>query len=227
MTIIDAMPLLGPHGRIRAAINLGNPLLAWRLSDGGLDGPSVRIAREIAEILGVGLSLIAVEYARHSFELLRDGDADVGFLAIDPLRAEHLAFSDPYVTIHGGFLVPDGSSLQTAEDVDQASIRIAASRGSAYGLHLQRAITSATIVETASFEERLTLLRRGEVDVAAGITEAFPQDATGAWRTLEGTFLQIRQAVCVRTERAAAIAFLNDCLSARPTVSNEMHQNKA
>ncbi len=166
--------LLAKEGAIRAAINIGNPLLAWRAEDGSLQGPSVDIAYGIAKALEVDLHLVAVDHARLSFDLLREGKADMGFLAIDPGRAEHLAFSEPYLTIEGGYLAPVDTDLRTADEVDRPSIRIAASRGSAYDLHLQRNIRNAVIISTSSFEESLGFLKSGSVDVAAGIRQAFP-----------------------------------------------------
>jgi polar amino acid transport system substrate-binding protein len=207
--------LLAKEGTIRAAINLGNPLLAWRAEDGGLQGPSVDIAYGIAKALEVDLHLVAVDHARLSVDLLREGKADLGFLAVDPGRAEHLAFSEPYLSIEGGYLAPVNTELQTAGEVDRPSIRIAASRGSAYDLHLQRNVRNAMIISTSSFEESLGLLEAGSVDVAAGIRQAFPSMEEGSpWRILVGSFMEIRQAICVPRQNDDAIGFLNDYLTA-------------
>src|SRR6218665_116347 len=48
---------LAPLGRLRVAINLGNPVLAQRAADGALAGVSVDLAWEIAVRLGVEMEL--------------------------------------------------------------------------------------------------------------------------------------------------------------------------
>jgi polar amino acid transport system substrate-binding protein len=212
--------ILAPSGALTAAINVGNPVLAWITADGGLAGPSVEIATDVAELLGVDLHPIVVEHARLSFELLSSGKADLGFLAIDPVRAERLAFSIPYIAIEGGYLAAVDTEFRTVDDVDKPSIKIAASKGSAYNLYLQRAIERAVIISTSSLEESLALLESGSVDVAAGIRDAFPPSKEGIqWRLLEGSFMEIRQAICVPKQNAEAIEFLNNYVANRSIAS--------
>lgn len=216
MTIDSARAILAETGTLRAVINLGNPILAWGTEGGDLDGPSVRLAREISQCLDVDLHLRHVEHARDSFRLVRDGEVDLGFLAIDPLREKDLAFSQPYITIEGGFLVRSDSPLRTAGDVDQVAIGIAASRGSAYGLYLQRVIATATIVETATFDESVSLLASGSVDVAAGLLRAFSSLPEGnGLRVLDGDTIRIEQAICIARHKADALRFLNQHLANR------------
>jgi polar amino acid transport system substrate-binding protein len=49
---------LASGGRLRAAINLGNPVLAERPADGRLGGISVRLAQALAGQLDLELDLI-------------------------------------------------------------------------------------------------------------------------------------------------------------------------
>ncbi len=50
---------------------------------------------------------------------------DLAFLAIDPARADRIAFSAPYVEIEGTYLVRENSSAQHVTDLDRDGLRIA------------------------------------------------------------------------------------------------------
>ncbi len=139
---------LAPTGTLRAAINLGNPVLARRdARDGSLAGVSVDLARELGRRLGVPVTLVPYDSAGAVSGAARGGAWDVCFLAVDPKRAEDIIFTEPYVVIEGSYLVPADSPIETNEDVDRAGVRIAVGVGSAYDLFLTRAIRHATLVE--------------------------------------------------------------------------------
>ena len=97
---------LAPTGRLRASINLGNPVLARRdATTGAVAGVSVDLARALADEIAVPLELIVVDSAARSVEAVKSGQADIGFFAIDPLRADGIRFTAPYVLIEGAYLV--------------------------------------------------------------------------------------------------------------------------
>lgn len=80
---------LAPTGRLRAVINLGNPLLAHQATgDPEPAGVSVDLAHRLATLLGVGLELQPVDVAARAVAAVTDGTADIGFFAIDPKRGE-------------------------------------------------------------------------------------------------------------------------------------------
>src|SRR5690606_212084 len=117
----DLLQALAPQGRLRASINLGNPILAGRnASQHSPFGVSVDLAREFAGRVGVELELLEWQTAAESVNAVAQGDADFGFLAIDPKRGEHIAFTTPYVLIEGSYLVREGSPLQNNAQVDRA-----------------------------------------------------------------------------------------------------------
>ncbi|MCH3730691.1 transporter substrate-binding domain-containing protein, partial [Campylobacter coli] len=63
---------------------------------------------------------------------------DLAFLAIDPARADRIAFSAPYVEIEGTYLVREDSPARRVADMDREGLRIAVGRGAAYDLFLSR-----------------------------------------------------------------------------------------
>jgi polar amino acid transport system substrate-binding protein len=202
-----------PTGRLRAAINLGNPILAHALGEGGAGGAggvSVDLAREFARRLGVDLELVVVDTAGKSVDAVATERADIGFFAIDPARGADIAFTAPYVLIEGSYLVKDASPIRANEDVDQAAHRVVVGKGSAYDLFLTRELRQAQIVRAPSSPAVVpTFLEQG-ADVAAGVRQQLEADARGksGLRLLNGRFMVIRQAMGVPKSRGDAAALL-------------------
>src|SRR5947209_7766553 len=124
----DALKALATNGRLRAAINLGNPVLAERNAGGELFGVSVDLARELAGRLQLELELVPYDGAGKVFEAIKASAWDVAFLAIDPVRATEIAFTPPYVVIEGTYIVRADSPLTRIGDFDAQGVRIAVGR---------------------------------------------------------------------------------------------------
>ena len=197
-----------PTGKLRAAINLGNPILAHAAGEGGAGGVSVDLAREFARRLGVDLELVVVDTAGKSVDAVASERADIGFFAIDPARGADIAFTAPYVLIEGSYLVHDASPIRANEDVDRAAHRVVVGKGSAYDLFLTRELRQAQIVRAPSSPAVVpTFLEQG-ADVAAGVRQQLEADARGkpGLRLLDGRFMVIRQAMGVPKSRGEEAA---------------------
>jgi polar amino acid transport system substrate-binding protein len=72
--------VLTPTGRLRASINLGNPILANRDAAGLPVGVSIDLARELARRLGVESELVVSDSAGKSVDIVNADLADVGFV---------------------------------------------------------------------------------------------------------------------------------------------------
>ena len=192
-----------PAGRLRASINLGNPILAGRDENTGeAKGVSVDLARAFARRIGAELELVLFDTAGKSVDAVSNEQADVGFFAIDPKRGEHIAFTPPYVLIEGAYLVRDDSPLHSNEEVDRAGHRVVVGQGSAYDLHLTRELKTATILRAPSSPAVVDHFLQEKADVAAGVKQQLEADAqrAGGLRLLPGRFMVIRQAMgCARS----------------------------
>ena len=205
---VDIAGDIAPAGLLRAAINLGNPVLAQGTS-AAPRGVTIDIGREIAARLGVGVEFVCFNAARDSLAALLTGRADVCFLGIEPARADEVAFTAPYVLIEGVYVVPDGSPLVTVADVDSPGVRIGVRRGSAYDLFLSRTLQRAELVRG---EEWAELFRAGELDAAAGVREPMTEFVAShpGTRLIEGRFMEIRQAVgTTKAKHPETIEFLH------------------
>ena len=96
-------------GRLRAAINHGNPVLAQRdAATGALGGVTVDLARELGRPLKVAVELVPFDTAGKVADSANAGVWDIAFLAVEPVRANEIAFTAPYVLIEGAYMVPPG-----------------------------------------------------------------------------------------------------------------------
>jgi polar amino acid transport system substrate-binding protein len=202
---------LSGSGKLRAAINYGNPILAARGDDGQPRGVSVDLAREAARRLGVPIELIAFTSAGNVVEAVKAQQVDLAFVAIDPVRAADMEYTAPYVIIEGAYLVRNGSALQRNDEVDRAGTRVAVGRGSAYDLFLTRELKAATLVRAPTSPAVTDLFLAQNLEVAAGVKQQLQADAArvGGVRLLPGRFMVIEQAMGVPKGRTAAQAWLS------------------
>lgn len=186
-----------PTGKLRASINLGNPILAGRNAAGEPAGVSIDLASAFAQRLGAELELVVFETAGESVQAVTDERADIGFFAIDPQRGAGIAFTAAYVLIEGCYLVRDGSSLRTNEEVDRRGHTVMVGKGSAYDLFLSRELKHATIARAPSSPAVVSSFVEQNADVAAGVKQQLQADARrlGGLRLLPGRFMLIRQAM--------------------------------
>jgi polar amino acid transport system substrate-binding protein len=202
---------IAPTGKLRAAINLGNAVLAQK----GVDGPkgvSVDLARELARRLGVPVELVVFEAAGKVFEGIKAGSVDLAFIAIEPVRAAEIEFSSPYVLIEGGYMVPKDSALKAIEEVDRPGIKIAVGLNSAYDLFLTRTIKNAQVVRahTGGGEAMIELFLKDKLDVVAGVKPVLVEYAktNAAMRVMDGRFMVIQQSMGLPKGRTTAARYV-------------------
>ena len=198
-----------PTGVLRAAINLGNPILAQTdPATGAPYGVSVDLAHEFARRLGIEVELVVFDAAGKSVEAVTQERADIGFFAVDPLRAAGIAFTAPYVLIEGAYLVRDASPLADNAEVDRASQTVMVGTGSAYDLYLTRELRHAAIVRAPTSPTVVDTFVERNADIAAGVKQQLEADARriGGLRLLPGRFMVIEQAMGVPKGRGPAAA---------------------
>lgn len=198
-----------PTRLLRAAINLGNPILAHSDPETGTPrGVSVDLAHEFARRLGVEVELVVFDAAAKSVQAVTLERADIGFFAVDPLRAAGIAFTAPYVLIEGAYLVRDASSLRDNAEVDRDGQTVVVGKGSAYDLHLTRELHHATIVRARTSPTVVDTFVEHNADIAAGVKQQLEADAQriGGLRLLPGRFMVIEQAMGLPKSRGPASA---------------------
>jgi polar amino acid transport system substrate-binding protein len=216
----DAVADLAPTGKLRAAINFGNPVLANKdPATGEPRGISADLARELARRLGVAIEFVRYDQAGKVVEGLKSAVWDICFLAIDPLRAADINFTAPYVVIEGVYMVANASTIHANEEVDRAGQRIGVVVGSAYDLFLTRELKQATIVRAVDAKAVMDLWVTGKLDAVAGVKPQLEADAkrVGGLRLLPQRFMAINQAMGTPRGRKAGARYLNDFIAEMKT----------
>lgn len=203
---------LAPSGKLRAGINFQNALLTVTGPNGEQGGVAVELARELARRLDVPLEIIPFKSAGLAADAARSNGWDISVLGAEPQRAQEIAFATPLTQIEATYLVPAGSPLKNAADVDRAGVRIAVGAKSAYDLYLQRNIKQAQLVPIAGTPnvfkhfvannlEAMAGLRPGLIELAAKLPGS---------RLVDGNFSLVQHTVGTPKGRDAAAAFLRE-----------------
>jgi polar amino acid transport system substrate-binding protein len=202
---------LAPSGRLRAAINFGNPVLAQKdPATGEPRGVSVDLSRELARRLGVPVELVQYDAAGKVADAAKTGAWDIAFLAIDPARANEIAFTAPYVLIEGAYLVRADSPLRTIDDIDREGVRVVVGNKSAYDLYLTRTLERAELVRAPTSQAVIEVFLDGKLEVAAGVRQQVEHFAASRpeLRVMEGRFMAIEQAMGTPKGRQAGFPYL-------------------
>jgi polar amino acid transport system substrate-binding protein len=199
---------LAPTGKLRASINLGNPILANLDAHGVPCGVSVDLAHGLGRLLNLEVDLLVFDAAGKSVEAVTQEQADFGFFAVDPVRGAGIAFTAPYVLIEGAYLVQQDSALTDNAQVDQSGHRVVVGQGSAYDLHLTRALQHAEIVRAPTSPAVVDTFMAHGAEVAAGVKQQLQADAqrVPGLRLLPGRFMVIQQAMGIPKGRGDAAA---------------------
>jgi polar amino acid transport system substrate-binding protein len=206
-----AVSQLTPTGKLRAAINYGNAVLARRdAATGEVSGVSVDLARELGKRLGVEVQLVPFDAANKSVEAIKNQQVDIGFFAIDPLRGADTDYTAAYVMIEGTYVVRNDSPIKANADVDKPGVRIAVAAKSAYDLFLSRNIKQATLERTVTSGGVIDMFMDKKLDVAAGVKQQLEKDMNRipGLRMLDGRFMEINQAMGTTKGRDEGIKYM-------------------
>ena len=202
---------LATNGVLRVAINTGNRALVQQSGD-ELVGASPALARRLADQIGARMQPVVYDGAGKVFADAGRNMWDVGFLAIDTMRAEKIAFTDPYIVIEATFAVRADSSFGDVGQVDQPGMRVLTSTGSAYDMHLTKTLKHAALERSGTPPESFAEFGAGRCDAVAGVREslvgAFGDDPSV--RILPGVLTSVQQAMVLPDRDDPRIDALND-----------------
>ncbi len=153
---------VAPAGALRAAI-VKIPFLAKQDAGGALKGVAPELAEAMARILGVPYQPVAFDSPNAGIKALRDGAADVTFLAPTPERAGLIDFAPAFMQMEVTLIVPGASPIQTLADADQPGRRIVVYERTANDEMVQKRLTRATIVRVPLFgwKQAFEMVRAG------------------------------------------------------------------
>ena len=207
--------VLTPTGTLRAAFLGRNPVqVRVDPQTGEVTGPAVDVAREIGRSIGVEVTIQPLSGVPAVIEAVREGSADIGFIAHDTTRAQRVAFTQAYIYGHNSYIVRADSALETFAEADREGTRIAAISGNAVDLHLARTLESAELVSLARGTpdtEAARMLLADEIDAYAANKQrlAAVVESEPGVRVLDGSVLPVEQSIVVSFENEAVVPQLD------------------
>ena len=207
---------LAPHGELRAAINMSNFLLvSGRSADGGPDGLSPDLAKEVASRLGVPCRLIPFDGPGQLADAVGQDIWDIGNIALEPERAQTIDFSISYIKIDANFLVRDGSSFTANAEIDKPGVEIVLYNRSAYDLWLKENFSHPNFLRVISIKESHEMFYAGKGDVLASLKPRLVDELAkiDGYRIIEQPFTSINQSVGIQKGHPDAVIFLNSLIA--------------
>ena len=206
----EARDALAPTGKLRVAINLGNPVLAKRHpASGDVTGVTMDLGRMLASRAGAEFVPVFYPNPGALVEGARAGAWDIGFAAVDPARADVMEFTAPYMEVNVTYLVPAASPLRAVADADRAGVRIGVGMKNAADLYLTRTLKQAQLLRIAdNIDAAVELLRSGKADLFASNRAALMQirDKLGGYRLLDERLYAVEHAIALPRGRGLALA---------------------
>src|SRR4051794_34303009 len=205
---------LAPTGTLRATYIATNPVQASAdAATGELRGPAAAIAAALARRAGVPVAITGAKGVEGVLESVKNGSADIGFLAFDPLRAAQVDFSQNYALAQNTYVVVENSPIKSVADADRAGVRIGVGARDAGDYFLTRTLKSATLVrnEGGIGEAAIKALLAGELDAYAGNRMRLHEAArkSPGLRLVPDNFYGVEQAVIVPKGETARLALIN------------------
>jgi polar amino acid transport system substrate-binding protein len=205
--------ILAPTGTLRAAYIATNPVQAFiDPATKEVRGPAAEITRELARRAGVPFTVAGAKGVEGVLEAVKNGTADIGFLAFDPVRAAQVDFSQNYALAQNTYLVADVSPIRSIADVDRAGVRIGVGLRDAGDYFLTRTLKNAELKrnEGGISDAMVLALLAGELDAYAGNRMRLHAAAqkTPGLRLVPDNFYGVEQAVIVPKGDAVRLAIV-------------------
>ena len=204
---------IAPTGTLRVGLNMSNFLLTRTdVETGKPSGVAHDLALELARRLDLPVSMCPYPNPGAVADAASKGEWDVCFLAAEPQRANMIDFSAAYVEIDATYLVPPGSPLTSADEVDREGIRIIAPNRAAYELYLTRTLKRASLTREPGADASYLRFAKEKFDALAGLRPRLVSDQSKlpGSRILEGRFTAVQQAAGVPKGRPGAAKYVSD-----------------
>jgi polar amino acid transport system substrate-binding protein len=204
---------IAPGGTLRAVYLGTNPAQAKRdAATGEVRGPAYDLARELARRNHVPLEFKPMAGPPAVIEAVKNGEADIGFVAYEATRLGTVEFSRTYMLVRQSFLVLDGSPIKAIADIDRAGQKIAGTLNDSITLCMKRILKQATIVELENNPAELSkALTAHTIDALGANRQRLTtlSTATPGTRLLPDDLFNVPQNIIVPKDTPAALAAVN------------------
>ncbi len=207
----QARAALAPTGKLRVGVYAGSPTSLVTDKAGQRAGVAYDLGREFARWLDVPVEVVEYRRIAEVLAAMKAGEVDFTFTNATEARARDVDFTLPLVSLELGYLVPAGSPLRSAADIDRPGLRVGVSEGSTSQGTLTRLYQHASVVPMPSLKVASAQLAQGRLDAFAtnkGILFEMADGLAGA-RVLDGRWGLEHLAIAVPKDRLAGTSYLS------------------
>jgi polar amino acid transport system substrate-binding protein len=208
---------LAPTGKLRVGLYLGSPtsmMVRSAQETHGLaqetHGLAHDLGQELAKRLGVPFEPVTHPRIANIIEAMKSGAVDFTVTNATAARAALVDFTPTLLSLELGYLVPAGSAILSADEIDKAGIRIGVTKGSTSERTLPKLVPKASIVPAPSVKEAARMIADRQLDAFAtnkAILFEMADGLTGA-KILDGRWGVEHMAVAVPKGREQGHAYL-------------------
>jgi polar amino acid transport system substrate-binding protein len=204
---------IAPTGTLRAAYLATNPAQAIRdAQTGEVRGVSFDMARELAKRVGKPLDFKPTASPPAVIDAVRNGQADIGFVAYEATRLGTVEFSQTYILVQQSFLVLGDSTIHAMADIDRVGQKVSGTYNDSITLCLRRTLKHATLVE---LDNNVATIAEALVGRKIDALGANRQRLTSLMRSVPGSrllpdnFFNVPQNIIVPLDKPEVLASVN------------------
>lgn len=199
-----------PTENLRATFIATNPVQGIiDAKTGAVKGPATELTRELARRLGVAFKVTPANGVQGVLASVKNGEADIGFLAFDPGRAAEVDYSQIYSLAQNTYMVLDTSPLRSVADIDGPGIRLGVTEGDTGDLYLTRTLKHVAFKRNkgGDMELALKMLRAGEIEAYGTNRQRLYElmQSNRGLRLLPDNFYGVPQAIIVKKGNKALL----------------------
>ncbi len=204
---------IAPTGKLRVAIAIstaGGAFWCSKSAAGGFAGVPVDLGKDMAMRLGVPVEYVAYQNSGQITDAASKGAWDVSFLPKDPERETKMSYGPNYEVADATYIVRAGSPITNFATLDQPGVKVAAVNNTTTMRGAIAHLKNAKVTGYQTYDEIVTLLKKGDVDAFALSREGLNDLAKQIPGThvLVETFKKTVTAVAVPLNHPLALAFV-------------------
>ena len=210
----DLAKTVAPTGTLRATYIATNPVQAFvDPATKEVRGPAAELTSELAKQAGVPFTVTGARGVEGVIDSVKNGEADIGFVAFDPVRAAQVDFAQNYALAQNTYVVVEASPIKSVADADRPGVRIGVGARDAGDYFLTKALKNAELKrnEGGISDAIVKALLGGELEAYAGNRmrlHAMVQKTPGLRLAIDN-FYGVEQAIIVPKGDAARLAAAN------------------
>ena len=159
--------------------------------------------------LGVPFKVTPANGVQGVLQAVKNGEADIGFLAFDPGRAAEVDSSQTYSLAQNTDMVLEASPLKSVADIDRTGMRLGVTEGDTGDLYLTRTLKHVEFKRNkgGDMELALKMLRAREIDAYGTNRQRLYElmQSNSGLRLLPDNFYGVPQAIIVKKGNGALL----------------------